>query len=210
MINPTDIADKKFEKSPFGYKTDEVDLFLKELSAAFINIYKENEDSEAKILKLVDKINEYRQDEDAIKNALLGAQKQGNKIIAEAQIEAEKIITEASIKAEQIIHITKEQYGFEKSKLDKMKDEVTNFKSQLTDLYNRQLRLIMEIPDVEQDQEENDNDNDDDNNFENEQNYDTSDNDIKKETVNVSSGSDNKMSNSQRYTDIKFGQNTNR
>ena len=50
---------------------------------AYANIYNEYEQSEGKILKLVEKINEYREDEDAIKMAILTAQKQAKQTIYE-------------------------------------------------------------------------------------------------------------------------------
>ena len=85
-MNPKDIVSKKFEKG-FGYKAEEVDEFLKSVAVAYASAVKEKEESEAKIIKLIEKINEYRNDEDAIRDALLVAQKQGNKIIADAKIE---------------------------------------------------------------------------------------------------------------------------
>ena len=42
-------------------------------------------------------------DEDALKDALLGAQKQGHKVIAEANEKAETIIAEAQTKADALI-----------------------------------------------------------------------------------------------------------
>ena len=101
-MNPKDIVSKKFEKG-FGYKAEEVDEFLKSVAVAYASAVKEKEESEAKIIKLIEKINEYRNDEDAIRDALLVAQKQGNKIIADAKIEAEKIIGDAQTKRESLL-----------------------------------------------------------------------------------------------------------
>ena len=101
-MNPKDIVSKKFEKG-FGYKAEEVDEFLKSVAVAYASAVKEKEESEAKIIKLIEKINEYRNDEDAIRDALLVAQKQGNKIIADAKIEAEKIIGDAQTKRDSLL-----------------------------------------------------------------------------------------------------------
>ncbi len=94
-MNAKDIAAKKFEKSTFGYKPEEVDEYLRDLALAYAQAVKEKEENEAKIVKLVEKINEYRNDEDAIRDALLIAQRQGKQILSEAKAEAEKLVAEA-------------------------------------------------------------------------------------------------------------------
>ena len=102
-MNPQDISNKKFEKSTFGYKPEEVDEYLRDVAIAYAKAVKEKEESELKIVKLVEKINEYRSDEDAIRDALLIAQKQGNRIISEAKAEAEAIVGEAQTKRDSLL-----------------------------------------------------------------------------------------------------------
>lgn len=101
-MNPREIASKRFEKG-FGYKQEEVDSFLKEIAMEYANAVREKEENEAKIVKLVEKINEYRSDESAIGNALLTAQKQANRIVSEAKEEAAKIVSEAQAKRDAMI-----------------------------------------------------------------------------------------------------------
>ncbi len=174
MLSPKEISQKRFDKRGGGYKTEEVDAFLKEVANAYASALKEAEESEDKIMKLVERINQYRADEDAIKEAFINAQKQANKIVAEANEEAERLSKDAVAEAEkraaeatakadevikeqtqrtqQVIEATKIQYNAEQEKLVKVRLEVSNFKAQLTDLYNKQLRLIMEIPEVSEEE----------------------------------------------------------
>lgn len=98
-----DIMDKKFDKGFNGYKMEDVDQFLQEVSAEFGNLKKQNQDLEKKMEVLADKIKEYRNDEDAIKEALLGAQKQSSEVRAAAKEKSEKMIAEAKEKAEKMI-----------------------------------------------------------------------------------------------------------
>ncbi len=102
-MNAKEIAAKKFEKSTFGYKPEEVDEYLRDIALAYAKVVKEKEENEAKIVKLVEKINEYRNDEDAIRDALLVAQKQGNRIVADAKAEAEAIVGEAQAKYDAMV-----------------------------------------------------------------------------------------------------------
>ena len=102
-MNPQEISNRKFSKSAAGYRPEEVEEYLRDVAIAYAKEIKEKEENELKIVKLVEKINEYRSDEDAIRDALLVAQKQGNRIIAEAKAEAEKIVAEAQQKRDSLL-----------------------------------------------------------------------------------------------------------
>ena len=91
-MNAKDILARRFEKATFnGYKTEEVDEFLREISSEYAQLQKEKNELERKLEVLADKIREYRDDEDALKDALLMAQKQGNQIISDSKVAAEKL-----------------------------------------------------------------------------------------------------------------------
>lgn len=151
MLSVSEIKNKRFERSTRGYKCEEVDNFISEIASQLDSVMKDNQESEEKILKLVDRINEYREDEDAIKNALLSAQKQGMKIVVQAEQEAKQIIDNATIQSQKLVIATKEEYNEEIDKLAHLKRDVSDFKANLTDLYNKQLRLIMELPEDDED-----------------------------------------------------------
>lgn len=114
-MNAKDILARRFEKATFnGYKTEEVDEFLREISSEYAQLQKEKNELERKLEVLADKIREYRDDEDALKDALLMAQKQGNQIISDSKAAAEKLqketdeaiakqLAEAKAKAEKMI-----------------------------------------------------------------------------------------------------------
>ncbi|MCL2698361.1 MAG: DivIVA domain-containing protein [Oscillospiraceae bacterium] len=102
-MNAKEISSRKFDRGFNGYKTDEVDEFLKEISKEFSQLQSENRDLEKKLEVLADKVREYRDDEDAIKEAMLGAQKQGNATIAEAKERAKTIVEEAQNKSDTML-----------------------------------------------------------------------------------------------------------
>lgn len=179
-MNPREVASKRFEKG-FGYKQEDVDSFLKEIALEYANAVREKEESEAKIVKLVEKINEYRSDENAIGNALLVAQKQGNRIIAEAQAEAAKIVSEAQAKRDamiseiagdcetvkrtqiekialaikdenerlnSVVAASAEKTEQAKEQLYKLKAEITDFKLKLLSVFEEQIKLTAELPEI--------------------------------------------------------------
>lgn len=103
-MNAKEILNKQFEKAKLGgYKLEEVDDFLKEVSDEYAALEKEKNELERKLEVLADKIREYREDEDALKDALLIAQKQGNSIVAESRASAEKLTKETKEKVEKLL-----------------------------------------------------------------------------------------------------------
>lgn len=103
-MNAKEILNKQFDKAKLGgYKLEDVDDYLKEVSDEFAALQKSNSELERKLEVLADKIREYREDEDALKDALLIAQKQGNAIVAESKASAEKITKETKEKVEKLL-----------------------------------------------------------------------------------------------------------
>jgi cell division septum initiation protein DivIVA len=73
------------------------------MSSEFSQLQSENRDLDKKLEVLADKVREYRDHEDAIKEAMLGAQKQGNATIAEAKERAKNIVEEAQNKSDTML-----------------------------------------------------------------------------------------------------------
>ena len=165
MISASDIRERKFEKAAFGYKQEEIDDFLAELISEFEELDAEREDLHSKIQILADKVREYRQDEDALKDALLGAQKQGHKVVAEAQEKADEIIAQAEEKAKILLDEATVQYeaameknraeiAKEKENLIEAQKQVSEFKKSLFDMYKTHLEMISAMPEIELDEED--------------------------------------------------------
>lgn len=154
MLTAKDINNKKFEQTRPGYKPEEVDDFLREIALQITQMQKDKEEIEKKIEVLVESVREYKKDEDALKDALIGAQKQGRAVVQEAHGKAEQIIAEAHVKAEEIIGNTRVQLEKEKHCLSKMQQEVSDFKQNLLSMYKAHLEQITAIPEFEDDDEE--------------------------------------------------------
>lgn len=163
MITSKDVRNKKFEKAAFGYKQEEIDEFFSQLEAELDEMERERAEANNKIQILADKVREYMRDEDALKDALLMAQKQGHQVLNAANEKAEKIIAEAQAKADALedeavrqhavaMEKNKEEILREKENLRIAHQQVSDFKRQLFDLYKEHLELISTMP--EEDEEE--------------------------------------------------------
>ena len=104
MITAQDIREKTFEKSTFGgYAMGEVDDFLDELADDLAAAQKESAVLKGKMKVLVEKIEEYRANEEAMKLALVSAQKMAREIETDSQTKADDVLAAAQAKADEII-----------------------------------------------------------------------------------------------------------
>lgn len=102
MITAQDIREKTFEKSRIGgYDMASVDDFLEELADDVTASQKENAVLKSKMKVLVDKIEEYRANEEALHMAVLSAQKLAVQIENEARTRAAAMIEEADRKVKE-------------------------------------------------------------------------------------------------------------
>lgn len=102
-----DIRQKQFEVAKKGYAAEEVDSFKREIAQYVESIHNEKADLMKKMEILATKIEEYRQDESSIQDALLGAQKLGKKVLEEAKAQAAALTQNAQEKADQAMMLAK-------------------------------------------------------------------------------------------------------
>ena len=96
MFTPKELQEKTFDKAMFGgYDMQMVDEFLEPLTEDYITLYKENSVLKSKMKILVEKLEEYREQEISMKKALVAAQKTSESIIADAQKKAAGILNDA-------------------------------------------------------------------------------------------------------------------
>ena len=100
MMTPQEVSEHVFSKSAFGgYNMTMVDEFLDELTDDYTALYKENAALKAKMKVLVDKVEEYRATEDAMRRALLAAQTMASNMVSEAEEKKETLLADAELEA---------------------------------------------------------------------------------------------------------------
>ncbi len=165
MITAKDIRKKKFEKIKFGYNPEEVDAFLAEVESDLRLMEQELADANNKVQLLADKVREYKADEEDLKNALIGAQRQAREVLAEANAKAASIEEEAKAQAaslhaaameeqEEQLRRTAEQLEQENQALVTAQRQVANFKKTLFELYKEHLEQISKLPDTVEEAED--------------------------------------------------------
>ena len=160
MISAKEIHELRFEKAAFGYKQEDIDEFLTQLEQEVEIAEQEMADSNEKIQVLADKVREYMRDEDALKDALLGAQREGHRIIAEANAKADGIIADAKKRADAMMDevtvkhealLAKNQAEIDEAHqaLADARKQVADFKKALFDMYKEHLQMLSTMPEEE-------------------------------------------------------------
>lgn len=161
MLTLNDIINVTFRKTKFsGYHPDDVDAFVDKVKESYDELIRKNIEQKEEMEKqkeeydqlqkklevLAGKIEDYRQEENEIKNALVSAQKLGDASVREARHKAEIIIKDANLKAERIIAGADENVLAQKQELDLLKRETAAFRAHLLETYKQHLTMIDAIP----------------------------------------------------------------
>lgn len=86
MLTPQEVTGFEFERAVFGgYDTASVDKFMEQLTQDYSTLYRDNVILKNKMKVLVDKVEEYRSTEDAMRMALLQAERTAKEMVAEAE-----------------------------------------------------------------------------------------------------------------------------
>ena len=146
MITAQDIREKTFEKSKFGgYDMAQVDEFLEELADDLTNSQKEVAVLKSKMKVLVDKIEEYRNNESALNKSILSAQKLAQEIETEARDKAAKVLADAEKKADETVGSITARAEFEEKRLAAAEAATAKFFDGIRAMCNAQLRNLDSI-----------------------------------------------------------------
>ena len=148
MITAQDIREKGFERARVGgYDMASVDDFLEELANDVAATQKENAVLKSKMKVLVDKIEEYRANEEALNAAILSAQKLAVQIEKEARQRAADTIAEAEKKAQETVGSISARADAEEKRLKDAKTAVAKYIEAAKALCHTQLGKLGKIAD---------------------------------------------------------------
>ena len=102
MITPQQIEQISFGRATFGgYDMQSVDEVLGPLTEDYITLYKENALLKSKMRVLVAKLEEYRNNEESMKDAIVNAQKTCDIMVKEAEAKCTQMLSDANALAEE-------------------------------------------------------------------------------------------------------------
>jgi len=143
MLTPQEVAEHAFTKASFGgYNMAMVDEFLDQVTADYTTLYKENTTLKAKMKVLADKVEEYRSTEDAMRKALLSAQKMADQMVAEAEAKKVSIVQDAEEAAQDKIRSIRQEVANEEARLAAAQAATASYIAKLKDLYQQEMDYI--------------------------------------------------------------------
>ena len=102
MLTAKEVRESTFSRSARGYRVDEIDEYLENVADTIEKLTEENRSLVKKIEILAAKVQEYREDEDSIRAALVTAQRSADSIIKEANSSVEGQLAQAKQDADAI------------------------------------------------------------------------------------------------------------
>lgn len=143
MITAQDIREKTFEKSKFGgYDMASVDDFLEELADDVTASQKENAVLKSKMKVLVDKIEEYRSNEEALNMAVISAQKLAVQIENEARQRAAAMLADAERQVAARVGSIEDETKKQERRLAEAKAAANEFFNNIRSLCNAQIKKV--------------------------------------------------------------------
>ncbi len=143
MFTPQEIQEKTFVKAVFGgYDMSSVDDFLEPLTEDYIALYKENAVLKSKMKILVEKLEEYRGQEESMKKALVAAQKTSDQMIAEAEKKCAQLTSQTENALRGKAAETQQQIAAEEERIERAKQAALNFIEVIEKDVGRHLDLL--------------------------------------------------------------------
>ena len=143
MLTPQEVSEHAFAKASFGgYNMAMVDEFLDILTADYTTLYKENATLKAKMKVLVEKVEEYRSTEDAMRKALLTAQKMADDLVAEAEQKRNKLLQNAEADAKARIGEIQQEIRDEQLRLAAARNATAAYVAKLKELYQHEMDYL--------------------------------------------------------------------
>lgn len=174
MLTPQDVHSVQFDKNLRGYRTEDVDRFLdrveeqlKQDAEEAAALRRQVEEQTQEIQRLKRELESYRADGDMLKSALINAQRMGESVIREANQKSDDILHRANLRAddiirdandllqqantraEEMINEAVDQKKAEEREYERIRLEVTRFKSDVLNLYRSHVESLSRLPEYQ-------------------------------------------------------------
>ncbi|MBE6735077.1 MAG: DivIVA domain-containing protein [Ruminococcaceae bacterium] len=150
MLTIEDIKNVSFRKSGIGgYKPEDVDSFIDQVLITFEQLRKEKSDLIKKMDILARRVEEYRADEDSVRNAMLSAQRVADSTIREARAKAARILEESENIAKAKLYDLNIQIKQQKKQYTLLLAECNRLRDDIISHCNKHIAIAKELPSVQ-------------------------------------------------------------
>lgn len=145
MIPPSELEGKQFKKAVKGYNTADVDEHIEFIVNKYYELYVAYNELEKKYAQTSAELEVFKNNEDAIRRALVEAQNTKAKIIRDATRRSETILKSSKENCDKIIASFKEQINYERTTLATLKAQVEEFKYRIFSQYQQHIEYLEQI-----------------------------------------------------------------
>ena len=146
MLTPQEVSERAFQKASFGgYNMGQVDEFLDVLTGDYSALYSENAVLKSKMKVLVDKVEEYRSTEEAMRKALMTAQRMADTMVKEAEQKKAEMLQQAEGEARQRKQALEQELQAEEYRLAQAKEHTAQFVAQVKALQAAQAQYLDQL-----------------------------------------------------------------
>ena len=142
MLKPMDIHNKEFKKSMRGYDAEEVDEFLDEIIVDYEKMQREIDMLKTQLSNYSENMNNYREKEISLNNALGSAQRFADQLKQDAEGRAAEIIAQAEEEAQKIIGSTEEKYNKVLNDYTTLASRYHDAKETLKEYFQNQIQML--------------------------------------------------------------------
>ena len=149
MLTPQEVSERAFQKASFGgYNMAQVDEFLDILTGDYSALYNENAVLKNKMKVLVDKVEEYRSTEEAMRKALLAAQRMADELVKEAEQKKDAMLAQTGKDAEKRKEDLAQELEAEEFRLKKAQEETASFVEKVRALHAREAEYLSQLEEL--------------------------------------------------------------
>ena len=149
MLTPQEVKSHAFQRASFGgYNMGQVDEFLDILTEDYTALYNDNAVLKSKMKVLVDKVEEYRSTEEAMRKALMTAQRMADELVREAESKKAAILADAEAQAAQRAAELKQEIEAEEYRLQAAQGNTAAFVEKMRALYTEQVQFLAKLEEL--------------------------------------------------------------
>ena len=150
MLKPQEISGHAFTKALLrGYAMPAVDEFLDAVAEDYSTLQKENATLKSKLKVMVDKVEEYRATEEAMRSALLAAQRTAEGILKDAETRRDEILANASDEALSRRDDCRREVAELEERMRRARTEMARFIASGRELCAQEMKFLEQLPQMQ-------------------------------------------------------------
>ena len=130
-----------------GYRTDEVDQIMVHATEAYETVWRDRADLEDRVHALELRLSEVTDTEDALREALVTAQRAADEMRAAATRESEQIVRDAEGRAREIVHAAYGERAKLSREMERLRADEQQFRARLRSLLGSTLQTVRDHED---------------------------------------------------------------